>query len=102
METGADFQQAAHAPVDVGGPPSAEVIRARIFRSVLLPAPLRPMIAVTTPRSISHVKSFNAQITSRFFTSRLREAFQRRAGDVTSRATDSRSVAYAAPRAPIR
>jgi len=36
-------------------------MRVRILSSVLLPAPLRPMIPITSPRSTSNVTSLSAQ-----------------------------------------
>src|SRR5262249_59036417 len=42
-------------------PSVGSVIRLRIFSRVDLPAPLRPMIPTTSPRSISKEMSFRAQ-----------------------------------------
>src|SRR5437763_10052517 len=39
-------------------------MRLRIFSSVLLPAPLRPMMPTTSPRLISNETSFSAQNVS--------------------------------------
>ncbi len=50
MEAGADLQQAADPAADLGAPVVGSVMRERIFSSVLLPAPLRPMMPTTSPR----------------------------------------------------
>ena len=44
MEAGADLEQRADPAVQIGIPWVGSVIRDRIFSSVVLPAPLRPMI----------------------------------------------------------
>ena len=43
-------------------PSVGRVIRARIFSSVLLPAPLRPISPTTSPSFTSKLTSFNAQM----------------------------------------
>ena len=45
-------------------PVVGSVMRERIFSSVLLPAPLRPMMPTTSPCSTSNETSFSAQIRS--------------------------------------
>ena len=51
VEAGADFQQAADAARACRRSRSVgSVMRERIFSSVLLPAPLRPMMPTTSPR----------------------------------------------------
>ena len=57
MKAGADLQQARHPAADRHRPSVGSVIRDRIFSSVDLPAPLRPMMPTTSPRLISKVTS---------------------------------------------
>ena len=50
VKAGADFEQAADAAAQLDRDPSVgSVMRDRIFSSVLLPAPLRPMMPTTSP-----------------------------------------------------
>ena len=49
VKSGPDFQERPHAPINIGAPDVGLVMRERIFSSVLLPAPLRPMIPSTSP-----------------------------------------------------
>ena len=46
-------------------PSVGSVMRERSFSSVLLPAPLRPMMPTTSPRATSNEQSFSAQSASR-------------------------------------
>ena len=62
METGADFEKTADAAVKLGVTLVGRVTRARIFSSVLLPAPLRPMRPTTSPSLTSKLMSFSAQM----------------------------------------
>ena len=62
METGADFEKAADAAVNLGVSFSGAGNRARIFSSVLLPAPLRPISPTTSPSFTSKLTSFSAQM----------------------------------------
>ena len=61
VKAGADFQQAGHAAVIVTRPAVGSVMRLRIFSSVLLPAPLRPMMPTTSPCVTSKETSRRAQ-----------------------------------------
>ena len=57
-----DLEQRSDAPVDLArGRAVGSVMRDRIFSSVLLPAPLRPMMPTTSPRAISNDTSSSAQ-----------------------------------------
>jgi hypothetical protein len=47
VEAGADLQQGAHPPVDLGLAAVGSVTRDRILSRVLLPAPLRPITPST-------------------------------------------------------
>src|SRR5712692_5224273 len=47
-------------------PSVGSVMRERILSRVLFPAPLRPMIATTSPSSMSKLTSLKAQKSSRF------------------------------------
>ena len=54
MKAGADLEQARHAAAGSSTRPSVgSVMRDRIFSSVDLPAPLRPMMPTTSPRLTS-------------------------------------------------
>ena len=64
MKSGADLEQARHAPVDNGGPWLGCVIRDRIFSSVDFPAPFDPMMPTVSPLLISNETSLSAQMTS--------------------------------------
>ena len=59
MKAGADFEQAADAAVEVRAAPVGSVMRERILSSVLLPAPLRPMMPTTSPSCTSNETSPN-------------------------------------------
>ncbi len=79
MEAGAHLQQRPTRPVMSARPVVGSVIRDRIFSSVLLPAPFRPMIPTTSPGFTSKDTSFSAQIESsttsfpfEFFLARIR------------------------------
>ena len=54
VKAGADFEQAADAAANLGAAFGGAVMRERIFSSVVLPAPLRPMMPTTSPSL--HVK----------------------------------------------
>ena len=96
MEPGAHFQQAADAAVEVHRPSVGSVIRERIFSSVDLPAPFRPMMPTTSPGFTSKLTSLSAQIDLRVGSAvpipaeRSPEAIDGRNGSWTS---DSRRVA---------
>ena len=64
MEAGADLEQAADAAAQLDGPRVGSVMRLRIFSSVLLPAPLRPMMPTTSPGCTSKLTSSSAQNAS--------------------------------------
>ena len=49
MEAGADLEQAADPAAELDPARVGSVIRLRIFSSVLLPAPLRPMTPTASP-----------------------------------------------------
>ena len=49
VKAGADFEQAADAPVNFSLALCGRVMRERIFSSVLFPAPLGPMMPTTSP-----------------------------------------------------
>ena len=65
MEAGADLEQAGDAAPDGDAAPRVgSVMRERIFNSVDLPAPLRPMMPSTSPRLTSKLTSLSAQNSS--------------------------------------
>ena len=65
MKAGADFEQARDAAAERRrGRSVGSVMRLRIFSSVLLPAPLRPMMPTTSPGSTSNDTSRSAQKSS--------------------------------------
>ena len=64
VEAGADFQQAAHAAVQLDAPAAGRRDPERIFSSVDLPAPLRPMMPTTSPACTSKEISSSAMNSS--------------------------------------
>jgi hypothetical protein len=74
-------------------------MRERIFSSVDLPAPLRPMMPTTSPGSASKLTSLSAQIIL------SRPGFRprrRAAGDLKAVMSVSRRAGWAAGNCPIR
>ena len=71
-------------------------MRARILSSVLLPAPLRPMIPTVSPALISNETSLSAQ-KSRFGSLGLPAARARRSPAMSSRSDRYRPTPWVAP-----
>ena len=62
MKACADFKKAfATRPLILISPDVGSVIRESSFKSVVLPAPLRPMMPITSPCFTSNDTSFSAQ-----------------------------------------
>src|SRR5437660_580599 len=77
-------------------------MRERILSSVLLPAPLRPMMPTTSPRFTSKLTSFSAQkACSPLTASADSPARSRRRGSRTMSVIDSRIVLYGLRSPPI-
>ena len=72
-------------------PPVGSAIRLRIFSSVLLPAPLRPMIPTTSPGWTSNETPLNAQNVSASDALTSPVSRNRRNGDVIASVTASRN-----------
>src|ERR1017187_3120197 len=66
-------------------PSVGSVIREMIFSKVLLPAPLRPMIPITSPWATSKLTSFSAQKCSRVSSEELKRSPEGESGDANLR-----------------
>ena len=64
MKAGPDLEQRPDSAVTSAQPELGSVMRERIFRSVVFPAPLCPMSPSTEPRSIVSERSRSAQIVA--------------------------------------
>src|SRR5262249_53194476 len=76
------------------------VMRLRILRSVLLPAPFRPMMPTTSPLATSKLKSFSAQNSS-LSDAAAGPRVDRRKGAVNARVSASRNVTPALRSRPM-
>ena len=95
MKAGADFEKGADAPANLDAPFVCSVILDRILRSVVFPAPFRPITPTTLPAGTSNDTSRSAQMRSLGSSrkARLRNSEpKRRTGAVMVSVIVSRSV----------